>query len=238
MSIVPAAKTKLPPGHYFLRVGDTNLYPDPRPGQYLRRLRLSFECHTRREKQLQRVPACRKLDQNVYLLPSGDPADAKGEALLKALGASLPFQEEADASLVGSWIETDVNEPGPNGYYVLSTFQPFSRQNEDLLPPSPDRESETQFECPDQTQARHSADFTSVFWFGREYTFSRTQAACVNILWQAMRNGTPDLGQAYILEEAGSESSRLADVFKESDAWGIMIVSTRKGFSDWHGNYE
>jgi hypothetical protein len=74
--------------------------------------------------------------------------------------------------------------------------------------------------------ARHSSDFRHVHWFGTDHTFTATQAACVKILWNEWENGTPEIGQATILEhpEVESESKRLVDVFKGHPAWGTMIV--------------
>jgi hypothetical protein len=85
-----------------------------------------------------------------------------------------------------------------------------------------------------QEQARHSADFRSVHWFGKVYYFSPTQAACIKVLWQAWKNRTPEIGQDTVLEDPGVEANakRLIDVFRDRDsesgyhpAWGIMIVS-------------
>jgi hypothetical protein len=75
--------------------------------------------------------------------------------------------------------------------------------------------------------ARHSLDYRSVRWCGTDYTFTSVQAACVKLLWEAWENGTPELGQATILEHeyVGSESSRLVDLFKKHPAWQTMIVS-------------
>lgn len=79
-------------------------------------------------------------------------------------------------------------------------------------------------------QPRHSADFRSVDWFGTKHAFTLTQAACVRVLWEAWKNGTPELSQATILERAETASSRLANVFRNHPAWETMIVSgQRKG---------
>jgi hypothetical protein len=79
----------------------------------------------------------------------------------------------------------------------------------------------------------HSEDFHSVSWYGQAYTFTHQQAAAVKLLWQAWENGTPDLGQAYLLEKIDSDGSRLRDIFKGKDgmhpAWGTMIVESKKG---------
>lgn len=80
---------------------------------------------------------------------------------------------------------------------------------------------------------RHSVDFTSVHWFGTDYTFSKTQAACLKVLWEAWEQKTPVLSEETILEQAGSAGSRLRDVFKSKkgmhEAWGTMIIEAGKG---------
>jgi hypothetical protein len=82
--------------------------------------------------------------------------------------------------------------------------------------------------------ARHSEDFCSVVWFGTEYRFTKTQAACIRVLWEAWENKTPTLSEETILAKAGSQGSRLRDVFKSKKdgphmAWGTMIVEAGKG---------
>jgi hypothetical protein len=72
--------------------------------------------------------------------------------------------------------------------------------------------------------ARHSSDFRSVHWYGTDYSFSPTQAACVRVLWEAWEDGIPDVGQAAILEAAGSETERLRSLFVSHAAWGVLIV--------------
>jgi hypothetical protein len=77
----------------------------------------------------------------------------------------------------------------------------------------------------------HSDDFRSVRWYGTEYVFTPMQAACVGVLWEAWKRGSPVVGQESILEAAGSGSARLRDVFDKGQhpAWGSMIVPARKG---------
>lgn len=86
--------------------------------------------------------------------------------------------------------------------------------------------------------ATHSQDYRSVNWFGEKYQFSPTQAACVHCLWEAWEEGTPAVGQETILQNAGSESKRLVELFKGGSskkgrsrmhaAWGTMIVPGEK----------
>jgi hypothetical protein len=71
----------------------------------------------------------------------------------------------------------------------------------------------------------HSADFRSVRWGGATYTFTSNQAACVRQWWEAMENGTPDVGVDTVLEVANTaETVRIQDVFRKHPAWGVLIV--------------
>jgi hypothetical protein len=72
--------------------------------------------------------------------------------------------------------------------------------------------------------ARHSLDFRSVRWHGKDYTFTPTQAAIVTELWAAWEQGTPDIGDPTLLRKADCAGDRLRDVFKNHPAWGTMIV--------------
>jgi hypothetical protein len=70
----------------------------------------------------------------------------------------------------------------------------------------------------------HSDDFRSVVWFGTPYSFTSKQAACVKILWEHWERNVPEVGGAYVLEEAGSAGDRLDHIFRDHPAWGRMIV--------------
>jgi hypothetical protein len=85
----------------------------------------------------------------------------------------------------------------------------------------------------------HSPDFLSVAWFGESYTFNKSQAACVAVLWAAAERGTPELHQTTILAEADEQNGlprdaygRLIDVFRKKTngkrekhpAWGTLII--------------
>jgi len=73
---------------------------------------------------------------------------------------------------------------------------------------------------------KHAPDFRSVRWFGAVYSFTPKQAACVRALWEAWENGTPELSGITILETAEVDDSagRFPKVFRDSPAWGKMIV--------------
>ena len=70
----------------------------------------------------------------------------------------------------------------------------------------------------------HSPDFRSIRWEGDLFSFTASQAVVIKGLWEASMEGTPDVGDAYLLELAGSEGSRLRDVFKNNPAWATLIV--------------
>lgn len=96
------------------------------------------------------------------------------------------------------------------GAELLNALTP--QQPADASPPKP---PET---------ARHSADFTSVHWYGDDHEFTANQAKCVGLLWQAWENGTPSLRGDYMLAEADVSQSRFDLVFRGHAAWGTMIV--------------
>jgi hypothetical protein len=76
---------------------------------------------------------------------------------------------------------------------------------------------------------RHSEDFRSVVWWGTSYTFTKSQAACVRILWTAWKEKTPELDGLTVVTQADIAQTRLIDVFRSKGkahaAWGTMIVS-------------
>lgn len=76
-------------------------------------------------------------------------------------------------------------------------------------------QSDVQSRLDPKLPTAHSLDFRSVRWFGEEYTFTKTQAACLKVMWEAWEQGTPDLDQQTILNEADADSKRLVDVFRD-----------------------
>jgi len=86
----------------------------------------------------------------------------------------------------------------------------------------------------------HSADFTSVDWFGTSYTFTKgNQAETVRALWEEYKRGGGSLGQGTIREKLNAADSftlrklfrhRKADgTYQKHPAWGTMIRQTSKG---------
>jgi len=71
----------------------------------------------------------------------------------------------------------------------------------------------------------HSQDYHSILINGREFGLTPTQSHVVEILCEAYRNGTPDVGKDYIMEEIGSLCDRrLRDVFsRDREAFKCLI---------------
>ena len=84
---------------------------------------------------------------------------------------------------------------------------------------------------PTKSDVAHSTDFRSVRWFGERFTFTTTQAACVQVLWRNWKQGTPVISEVTVLDDAGSAGDRLRDVFDKGKhpAWGTLIKPAGKG---------
>lgn len=76
---------------------------------------------------------------------------------------------------------------------------------------------------------RHSADFRSVRWFGKNYEFSPAQSLIVQALWHAWLNGTPRMGAKSLIRAANMVSDKVSDLFKDHRAWNKMICTDNKG---------
>lgn len=69
-----------------------------------------------------------------------------------------------------------------------------------------------------------SADFRTLFWYGKKYHFSPKQAAMMELLWEARAEGVCDVRQEALLRAADSDSLQVRDLLKRSSAWGTVIV--------------
>ena len=79
---------------------------------------------------------------------------------------------------------------------------------------------------------QHGPDFRNVVWDGVAYSLTATQAAVVRVLWEAHEQGTPEVGQSWLLAEVESGAARLRDLFREGagrEAWGTLVVMARPG---------
>lgn len=86
----------------------------------------------------------------------------------------------------------------------------------------------------DLPPARHSADFTSVYWYGDNYHFTEKQAMAVSEWWTAWKNRTPALRDETVITEIGlqvkDKRQAIRDLFKGHSSYGNMIVvGPRKG---------
>ncbi|MHB1157129.1 MAG: hypothetical protein ACYC26_09850 [Phycisphaerales bacterium] len=82
----------------------------------------------------------------------------------------------------------------------------------------------------------HASDFTSVEWGGQRYSFNKTQADCVRLLWEEWQAGRHGLSEKTIGDQigSGSDSYRLLHTFRVKaggthPAWGVMIQAVGKG---------
>jgi len=77
----------------------------------------------------------------------------------------------------------------------------------------------------------HNEDFTTVIWYGTEYSFNKTQARCIKYLWKNNSASENSIGE--MLDSAACHGYRLRDTFRNRTghhcAWGKMIISAGKG---------
>lgn len=81
-------------------------------------------------------------------------------------------------------------------------------------------------------EPKHSTDFARVYWPGLEpceFRLSGKQRLVVEELWRAREEGEPAVAQGELLRAAGSDATRLHDLFRRSPAWGTLIVAAGDG---------
>jgi hypothetical protein len=78
--------------------------------------------------------------------------------------------------------------------------------------------------------ARHSPDFSTVLWNGVEHTFTPTQAAIVQLLWQALAGGVPEIHANTLLAHAESDikDGHLGPLFFRNPAWKTLVVRGKR----------
>jgi len=78
----------------------------------------------------------------------------------------------------------------------------------------------------------HSEDFRSITFKGEPSLLTTRQAQVIQILFEAHREGHPDVHQDRILEKLGTGKSRLRDTFRtpNRELWKTLIVSQKRGF--------
>jgi hypothetical protein len=87
-----------------------------------------------------------------------------------------------------------------------------------------------------EPKCSHSDDYSSVIWYGENYTFNAAQARCVKMLWiEWKKSPGSGLREKTVGEKIGSESNnyRLVHTFRQNKkmhpAWGTMIHSRGDG---------
>jgi hypothetical protein len=78
---------------------------------------------------------------------------------------------------------------------------------------------------PVDNQCRLSDDGRTLLWFGRRFTFTRTQSPVIAMLLSAWEEGTRDVAQDVLLRAADSDSLRLEYLFRRNTAWGVIVVA-------------
>ena len=72
---------------------------------------------------------------------------------------------------------------------------------------------------------KHLSDYQRVYWPGVGIvTFTPPQAKAVRLLWEAMEEGTHEVGQTALLAAAGSAAVKVSDLFKSCEKWRRLIV--------------
>ena len=75
---------------------------------------------------------------------------------------------------------------------------------------------------------RHSPDYRSVRLNGKLYALTPLAAQAIQLLHEQFMQGTPEIGKDYILEELGSPSKRLRDIFQCCEDWKELVVPGEK----------
>lgn len=134
------------------------------------------------------------------------------------LEACADFDLEPSDSLVDDLTCRNVTAVGSNQLYS-SDADPAATQSEGPLDPLPG--------------FRHSPDFRSVALpNGRTITLTDRQAQVVQLLYQNLASGTPELSQAYIINEVypGVSENRLKRLFDDNEVFDVLIEpGSKKG---------
>jgi len=79
---------------------------------------------------------------------------------------------------------------------------------------------------PTTSMMAHNDDFTSVNINGDHYTFTVPQSKVIRLLYEAWKDGFPDVESVRLLQVSGSDSNRLKNVFSRHEAWGKLVIKT------------
>lgn len=76
---------------------------------------------------------------------------------------------------------------------------------------------------------RHSDDYRTVWWRGKEFHLAPLQAEVARILHQVFRTGTPGLTWEAISPRLSGNASRMSDIFKRSDPRSQLVIYEQRG---------
>ncbi len=77
---------------------------------------------------------------------------------------------------------------------------------------------------------KHSGDFREVYYDNRRYRFGAMQARIIALLFAASRTEMPWVHGKDLLNKAGSESLRVAALFRGNIGWQELVFSDRRGY--------
>lgn len=77
---------------------------------------------------------------------------------------------------------------------------------------------------------RHSGDFREVYYDDRRYLFGVIQARVIELLYTASRTEMPWVHGKVLLNRAGSESLRIAALFRGNQGWRELVFSDGRGY--------
>ena len=88
----------------------------------------------------------------------------------------------------------------------------------------------TQEPTPHPKNFDHSPDFATVRYKGKEYSLGPTERAAFRILYEAWKQGMPELAGDYVLEQAESDARSISELFRRSGVWNTLVVpGSRRG---------
>lgn len=190
------------------------------------------------ERELQRVmstPSVGQPDLTAQRSIARSCSEAAGN-LGATLGPALPYLPDCQESLE-RLEQTLTFEVGDNSLMNLMTeLTEVNRARTKILGHVQNLQREIIKRITYFSRAKHSADFRTVNWFGTQYVFTKTQAKCVEILWDAWLHGGQALNGTTILAKADTAGERFDAVFRKKQrgrssihpAMGTMIARIDK----------
>lgn len=158
-----------------------------------------------------------------------DPGRATvADALLRVLysrprkGRIQYIEDGAREAICWDW-------PAPAGLFEVSAV-PHLVPDPPVPPVADNKKAKAEKELDPAVIAR---DFSQVNWPGvGRFLLNPKQAAVVRELYESFMDGHGDVKESYLVEvarRAGSDATRLRDVFRHCPAWGVLVVPGDQG---------